>query len=333
MPGTGQPLVGSRTGSADADGVRIHYYEDGPADGPVVLFVHGFPELAYSWRHQVPAVAAAGYRAIAIDVRGYGRSGKPARIDEYRTVRHVADNVRLLEHLGAEHAVIVGHDWGAPTAWTSCLLRPDLFDALALLSVPYAPPSVRRPTDAFEEMTGPDNEFYMNYFQEPGRVEAEAEEDVRRWLEGFYWGASGEGSSSSGTRLAVIPKGTRMVDQLPRMESDLPWLPADELDVYIREFERTGLTGGLNRYRNLVRDWEDLAAFRGAPIRVPALFVGGQFDGPTAWGAAAIGRFETTLPDLRGSHILEGSGHWIQQERAEEVNRLLLGFLVEVRPV
>lgn len=162
------PQTKERHGNANSDGVRIHYVELGPSEGPVVLMVHGFPELSYSWRHQLPVLAAAGYRAVAIDVRGYGRSGKPWAIEEYRLLRHVADNVAVAEHLGAENVIVVGHDWGAPISWTSALLRPDLFDAIALLSVPYRPPGGRRPTQAFAELVGPDNEFYMNYFQKPG---------------------------------------------------------------------------------------------------------------------------------------------------------------------
>ena len=319
-------------GQVSSDGVRIHYVEQGPSDGPLVLLVHGFPELSYSWRNQLPALAAAGYHAVAIDVRGYGRSGKPSRVEDYRVVRHVADNVAVAEPFGAEHVVIVGHDWGAPISWTSVLLRPDLFDAIALLSVPYTPPSATQPTKAFAEMVGPDNEFYMNYFQEPGRAEAEAEEDVRRWLEGFYYGASADCPPGGGLGMAIVPRGERLVDRLVTLDRELAWLSAAELDVYVAEFERTGLSGGLNRYRNLDRDWTDLAALRGQPLRVPALFIGGDKDGPTIWGANAIARFADTLPLLKGNHILENCGHWVQQEKADEVNGLLLEFLAEVRP-
>lgn len=315
-----------------SDGVRIHYVEQGPSDGPPVLLVHGFPEFSYSWRRQLPALADAGYHAVAIDVRGYGRSGKPPLVEDYRLVRHVADNVAVANHFDASEIVIVGHDWGAPIAWTSVLLRPELFNAIALLSVPYTPPSEPRPTAALAALAGPENEFYMNYFQAPGRVEAEAEEDLRRWLEGFYYGASGDAPPHAGSQIAIIPRGERLADRLVPLDRELSWLPTDEIDVYVAEFERTGLTGGLNRYRNLDRDWEDLAAFRHHPLDVPALFIGGERDGPTIWGASATARFPQTLPQLHGSHILEGCGHWVQQERTEEVNRLLLEFLAEVRP-
>lgn len=333
MAGFGSKEAGYRLGEAMSDGVRIHYVEAGPEDGPLVLFVHGFPELSYSWRNQLPAVAAAGYRAVAIDVRGYGRSSKPSPIEEYRMVRHVADNVAVTDHLGAGKAVIVGHDWGAPIAWNSVLLRPDIFDAIALLSVPYSPAGTRRPTEALAELVGPDNEFYMIYFQSPGRAEAEAEEDMRRWLEGFYYGASADAPAGKGAGMAIIPRGERMVDRLLPLDVELAWLPPEDLEVYIAEFERTGVTGGLNRYRNLDRDWEDLASLRGRHLEAPCLFIGGDRDGPTVWGANAIARFEETVPRLTGRHILDECGHWVQQEKAAEVNRLLLEFLAEVRPI
>lgn len=324
--------AGATEHSYRADDVRIHAVEMG--EGPVVLFLHGFPESWYSWRHQLAVMAEAGYRAVAIDVRGYGRSSRPAGVAAYRMLRLVADNVRLAEALGVTEVVAVGHDWGAPIAWTSSLLRPDLFSALALLSVPYAPPGLRQPTTVFAALVGPDDEFYMNYFQQPGRMEAEAEEDLAGFLAGFYLGASGDAPPGMGN-FAVVPRGTRLRDLLPETGGrlDLPWMSPEDFAFYVGEFEHTGLSGGLNRYRNLDRDWEDLASLRGRPVTVPSLFVGGEKDGPTIWGAQAIARFGTTLPDCRGVHVLPGSGHWIQQEQAEEVNRLLLEFLAEVRPV
>jgi pimeloyl-ACP methyl ester carboxylesterase len=314
----------------ELDGITLHAIEQG--DGPVVLLVHGFPETSFSWRHQLPVLADAGYRAVAIDVRGYGGSSRPDGIEEYAMTRLVADNVRLTEALAVSEVVIVGHDWGSPIAATSALLRPDLFSAVALLSVPYAPPSVRPPTKVFADLFGDGVEFYINYFQQPGRADAEAEEDVRGWLAGFYYGASA-GAPPEAHRFAVVPKGIRLKDLLVQPEAEMAWLPDADLDRYVADFERTGFTGGLNRYRNLDRDWADLAAFRGRPITVSALFIGGDKDGPTIWGASAISRFPETLPRLWGSHILENCGHWVQQEQPDEVNRLLLDFLAEVRPV
>ena len=309
----------------DANGIRIHLVEAGT--GPLVLLVHGFPESWYSWRHQLPALAQAGYRAVAIDVRGYGQSSKPTAIEAYRMMVHVADNLGVVAALEAESAVIVGHDWGSPIAANSALLRPDVFRALGLLSVPYAPRGHRRPTESFAKLGGAE-EFYINYFQQPGRAEGEIEQDVAGWLAGFYLAASGDaGASPDGGSIATVKPGGRLKDRFAAEFVRPNWLGQDDLDFYISEFCHTGFTGGLNRYRNVDRDWEDLAFCAGAPIEVPSVFIGGDRDGPTLWGGASIAAFETTLPQLRGSHILSGCGHWTQQERADEVNQILVEFL------
>jgi pimeloyl-ACP methyl ester carboxylesterase len=308
------------------NGVRLHCVEAG--SGPLVLLVHGFPESWYSYRHQLGALAAAGYRAVAIDVRGYGRSSAPAAIEAYRMLMHVRDNVELVHALGESQAVVVGHDWGAPIAWNSALLRPDVFRAVAGLSVPYSAPGDRKPSEVFRFMGG-DEEFYIEYFQQPGRAEAEIEADVRRWLLGFYFSASGDARprpAGTGT-MATVARGHQLIERFSYPESMPSWMSDDDLDVYVGEFERSGFTGGLNRYRNVDRDWEDLSAFRGRPIEVPALFVGGDRDGPTIWGQTSIDRFPDTLPRLTKSVILPGCGHWTQQERADDVSDLLIEFL------
>ncbi|MFI8992497.1 alpha/beta fold hydrolase [Streptomyces sp. NPDC053542] len=305
-------------------GGRIHLVEQGT--GPLVLFLHGFPESWYSWRHQLPALAAAGFRAAALDVRGYGRSSAPAAVDAYRMLDHVEDTAAVIEALGAGSAVVVGHDWGSSIAAHTALLRPDLVTAVGLLSVPYAPRGGPRPTEAFAALGG-DEEFYVGYFQEPGRAEAEIEPDVRGWLAGFYAGLSADTMPRDGEgSLFFVPKGGRLRDRFPA--GSLPsWLTEAELDVYAGEFERTGMTGALNRYRNVDRDWADLAPWDGAPVTQPALFLGGTLDASTTWMREAIEAFPTTLPGLVSCHLLEGCGHWIQQERAEEVNRLLIDWL------
>ncbi|QHZ00188.1 Soluble epoxide hydrolase [Streptomyces sp. S4.7] len=316
-PGAGHRLV-------DVPGGRVHLVEQGT--GPLVLMVHGFPESWYSWRHQLPALAAAGYRAVAVDVRGYGRSSKPPAVEDYRMLAHVADNVGVVHALGEETATIVGHDWGSNIAAGSALLRPDVFTAAALLSVPYAPRGGPRPTEAFARIGG-DEEFYVSYFQTPGRAEAEIEPDVRGWLAGFYAGISGDTMPPEGEgSLFFVAPGGRLRDRFPA--GRLPaWLSEADLDHYAGEFERTGTTGALNRYRNVDRDWEDLAAWDGAPLTQPSLFIGGGLDASLAWMSEAVRNFPSTLPGLVSSHILEGCGHWVQQERAEEVNGLLTRWL------
>ncbi|MFF7154245.1 alpha/beta fold hydrolase [Streptomyces sp. NPDC008139] len=321
---TEDPAAAARHRLVEVPGGRIHLVEQGA--GPLVLLVHGFPESWYSWRHQLPALAAAGYRAVAVDVRGYGRSSKPAEPEAYRMLQLVADNVAVVRALGERTATVVGHDWGSPVAANSALLRPDVFSAVGLLSVPYAPRGGPRPTEAFGAIGG-DEEFYVSYFQEPGRAEAEIEQDVRGWLAGFYAALSADTMPAAGeSDPHFVPPAAKLSDRFPT--GRLPgWLTERDLDFYAGEFERTGLTGALNRYRNVDRDWADLAPWDGAPIRQPSLFIGGDLDASTTWMAGAIDAYPSTLPGLVSSHILKGCGHWIQQERAEEVSGLLTDWL------
>ncbi|GAA4637379.1 alpha/beta hydrolase [Actinoallomurus vinaceus] len=303
---------------------RIHLVEQG--SGPLVLLVHGFPESWYSWRHQLPVLAAAGYRAVAVDVRGYGRSSKPADVAAYRMLELVEDSAAVVHALGERTAVIVGHDWGATIAANSALIRPDVFRAVGLLSVPYAPRGGPLPSEVFARMGG-EQEFYVSYFQTPGRAEAEIEPDVRGWLSGFYAALSADTMPpTDAPDPHFVSTGGTLRDRFPA--GRLPaWLSEDDLDVYAAEFERTGLSGALNRYRNMDRDWKDLADLDGAPITQPSLFVGGALDASTTWMADAIAAYPTTLPGLVSSHILDGCGHWIQQERPTEVNEILTNWL------
>ncbi|MET7621526.1 alpha/beta hydrolase [Streptomyces sp. NPDC005408] len=306
---------------------RIHVVEQGT--GPLVLLVHGFPESWYSWRHQLPVLAAAGYRAVAIDVRGYGRSSKPKEASRYRMLELVEDNAAVVHALGEQSAVIVGHDWGSTIAANSALIRPDAFSAVGLLSVPYAPRGGPRPSEVFQQMGG-EEEFYVSYFQEPGRAEAEIEPDVRGWLAGFYAALSADTMPEPGAPGPhFVSRGGTLRDRFPA--GRLPaWLNETDLDVYAGEFERTGMSGPLNRYRNMDRDWEEFADFDGAPITQPSLFIAGSRDASTTWMADAITAFPVTLPGLTSSHILDGCGHWIQQERPAEINRLLTDWLASL---
>ncbi|GAA2253365.1 epoxide hydrolase [Streptomyces ruber] len=303
---------------------RIHLVEQGT--GPMVLLVHGFPESWYSWRHQLPALAAAGYRAVAVDVRGYGRSSRPGDVAAYRMRELVADNVAVVRALGEESAAVVGHDWGAGIAAHSALLEPEVFRAVGMLSVPYTPPGGPRPTEAFARMGG-DDEFYVSYFQRPGRAEAEIEPDVRGWLAGLYAALSADTMPAPGAPDPhFVGRGGTMRERFPG--GRLPaWLGEEDLDVYAGEFERTGLTGALNRYRNMDRDWEDLTDLHGAPVTQPSLFAGGRKDASTMWLSDAIDAYPATLPGLTSCHLLDDCGHWVQQERPAEVNRILTDWL------
>ncbi|WP_413760173.1 alpha/beta fold hydrolase [Streptomyces sp. MMBL 11-3] len=328
MPQDTDPITppGARHRLVDVPGARIHLVEQGT--GPLVLLVHGFPELWSSWRHQLPALAAAGYRAVAVDVRGYGRSSAPDDVAAYRIGAHVGDNVAVVRALGEESAVIVGHDWGSTIATGSALLRPDVFTAVGMLGVPYAPRGGPRPSEVFAAIGG-DEEFYVGHFQEPGRAEAEIERDVRGWLAGFYATLAGDTGPQQGeASVFFVPEGGRMADRFVARRPS--WLTDVELDFVAAEFGRTGFTGALNRYRSMDRDWEDLADFDGAPLVQPSLFVAGERDASLAWLAGAIEAFPRTLPGLVSSHLVEGCGHWVQQERPDEVNRLLLAWLASL---
>jgi pimeloyl-ACP methyl ester carboxylesterase len=303
----------------DVPGGRIHLVEQG--EGPLVLLVHGFPESWYSWRHQLPALAEAGFRAVAIDVRGYGRSSAPCEVEAYRMLAHVSDNAGVVRALGEQAAVVVGHDWGSAIAANCALLRPDIFRAVALMSVPYTPRGGPRPTSIFARIGG-DEEFYVSYFQQVGRAEAEIEPDVRGWLRGFYAALAGTGDA----HVFMVPPGRRLADRFPSGS----WLSSEDLDVYAGEFERTGFFGALGRYRNVDRDWEDLAAWDGAAIAQPSLFLTGEHDATRGWLGPAIDRLGETMPGLLGSHVIEGAGHWVQQERPDEVSALLVEWLGRV---
>ncbi|MEY4882214.1 MAG: hypothetical protein RIS34_68 [Pseudomonadota bacterium] len=293
--------------------------------GPLVLFCHGWPESWYSWRHQLAALATAGYRAVAPDMRGFGGSGAPYDIDQYTMLHLVGDMVELVGALGETRAVIVGHDWGAPVAWHAALLRPDLFRAVVGMSVPFSPPGRVELLAALKKQ-GIDT-FYMQYFQEPGVAEAEFEKDVQTTLRRIYF--SGSGDAPEGTTFSILKPGQGFLASTVDPETLPPWLGPDDLAYYTGEFKRTGFRGGLNWYRNLKRSWELLAPWRGCVIHQPSLFIAGAKDGVLKFPASQsqIAHYPRTLPGLRGCHILEGAGHWIQNERAAAVNTLLLAFL------
>jgi pimeloyl-ACP methyl ester carboxylesterase len=312
----------------DTNGISMHIAEQG--EGALVVLCHGFPECWYSWRHQLPALAAAGYHMVAPDQRGYGQTDRPEPIEAYHILQLTGDMVGLVHALDAEQAIIVGHDWGAPVAWHCALLRPDLFRAVALLSVPYLQRAWEdiRPTEAMRRMAG-EREFYQLYFQEPGTAEAELEADVRTTMRMFLYAASGDAPPEKRWRF-LFGKSEKFLDtgSLPEV---LPgWLTEQDLDVFAREFERTGFRGGLNWYRNIDRLWELTPFLNGATLRQPTLFVAGAVDPVITMYRGAFDALEQTVPNLRQKVLLPGAGHWIQQERPAQVNRLLLEFLASL---
>ena len=246
--------------TVEANGIHLHIAEQG--EGPTVLLCHGFPESWYSWRHQLTALAAAGFHAIAPDMRGYGRSDRPEAIEQYTLLHLVGDMVGLLDALGIEQAAIAGHGWGAPVAWHAALLRPDRFRAVIGLSVPYRPRTSVMPTSVMPQRD--DAVFYQLYFQKPGVAEAEFERDVRATLAKILYAASGDAprpSGAGGAEVAMVPRGGGFLTRVPVPDTLPAWLSEADLDFYVGEFARTGFRGGLNWYRNIDRSWELLAPF------------------------------------------------------------------------
>jgi pimeloyl-ACP methyl ester carboxylesterase len=312
----------------DTNGIKMHLVEQG--QGPLVILCHGFPECWYSWRHQIPALADAGFHVVVPDQRGYGQTDRPEPIEAYNILQLTGDMVGLIHALGEEQAIIVGHDWGAPVAWHCALLRPDLFRAISLLSVPYRSGSWEsgRPTEAMKRMAG-EQEFYMLYFQEPGKVEAELEADVRKTMRMFLYSSSGDPPLEKRWRY-LFSKSEKFLDTGSLPETLPAWLTEQDLAFFTREFERTGFRGGLNWYRNIDRNWELTPFLSGVKLRLPALFVAGEFDPVISINRKAFNTVEKAMPDLRKKVLLPGAGHWIQQERPAEVNQLLIEFLTNL---
>ncbi len=309
-----------------SNGIELSVTQAG--DGFPVVLCHGFPELAYSWRHQIPALAAAGYRVLAPDQRGYGESSKPAAIEEYDIVHLTGDMVGLLDAIGEEKAVFVGHDWGAPVVWALAQRLPERVAGVVGMSVPFIPRAPAPPTTIFRQIFS-DTFFYMLYFQEPGVADADLGRDPAATMRRFLCAIGGEALTSSGGAslgdLAGPRDGRGLVERLAEPERLPSWLSQQELDHYIDVFRRTGFTGGLNWYRNLDRNWELTAEGASAKVEVPALFIGGAADPVLLMSPPST--MEGHVTDLRGTLIIEGAGHWVQQERPSEVNAALVDFL------
>ncbi len=310
------------------NGIRMHLAEAG--EGPVVLLCHGFPELWYSWRHQLPALAAAGFRAVAPDMRGYGQTEAPGPIEAYTIFHLVGDMVGVLDALGARDAVIVGHDWGAMVAWQAALMRPDRFRAVVGMSVPFALRAPAPITKLLKAIAG-ERFNYILYFQEPGKAERELEADARRTLRMLLYSASGSVPAEHAWNFA-LPKTAGFLNGMKDPERLPAWLSEEDLAFYAAEFGRTGFRGGLNWYRNLDRSWEFGAPWQGARVTVPAAFIGGLRDvvvtGPGGTGEGPMVKaLPSCVTDLRAKVLIPGAGHWNQQEAPAETNAALLDFL------
>jgi pimeloyl-ACP methyl ester carboxylesterase len=301
-------------------------------EGPLVVMVHGFPESWYSWRHQLGPVAAQGFTACAIDVRGYGGSDKPQPVEAYDMEHMIGDVAGVIEALSPDgRAVLVGHDWGAPIVWNTALVRPDRVRAVCGLSVPYLGAPTRSFRETYEEVfTARGKFFYQHYFQAEGVAEAELEANVRGSLRKFYYAISGD--APDGTWPTDKPVGAGLLDGLVDPEVFPAWLTDRDLDFYVGEFEHSGFRGPLNRYRNHDRDFAYLSRFKDRRIEQPALFIGGSRDLVLSMLGRGdlVAMMKTAVPDLRGADILPGCGHWTQQERPAEVNARLLDWLMRL---
>lgn len=311
------------------NGVRLRVAIEG--HGPLVILVHGWPELWYSWRHQMLPLAEAGYRVVAPDVRGYGGSDKPHAVEAYDMLSLTADMVGLIDALGEDRAVLIGHDWGAPICWTSAVLYPDRIRAVAGLSVPFLR---RGPVSSIERFKAlyAGKFFYQLYFQEEGVAEAEFEADVRTALRKIYYMASGDvGDEDRIIRANKGPDDT-MLDGLPDPDPFPAWLSEADLNYYVQAFEQGGFRGPLNRYRCQQRDWELLPQLSDATIEPPSFFVAGGRDGVRRF-IPGIDLYEHPgiyCSDFRGKVIVEDKGHWVQQEAPQAVTEALLSFLADV---
>lgn len=303
-----------------ANGIEIFVTEEG--SGPLVLLCHGWPELSYSWRRQLPAIAAAGFHAVAPDMRGYGRTSAPQNIDAYSIFDMVGDMVALVAALGETRAIIIGHDWGAPIAWHAALFRPDVFTAVGGLSVPPPFRGRERPLDTLAK-SGITN-FYWQYFQTPGVAEAEFERDVDFTMRAVTFGAE--------TSL-FLKDGQGFLGD-PAVARPLPsWVSVQDHARVVETYKRTGFRGGLNWYRNIDRNWERTAPWHDAKIYQPSIFIAGADDAVVTGiiGGKRIAEMDRVLPNLKRKLLIDGAGHWIQQERPDEVNAALVEFLDGVR--
>jgi pimeloyl-ACP methyl ester carboxylesterase len=314
-------VTATSTRIVPTNGVELRVTEAG--SGPPVILAHGFPELGYSWRHQLPALAAAGLRALAPDQRGYGGSTCPAAIEDYDIMVLSGDLLGLLDDIGEERAVFVGHDWGAMVAWQTALLAPQRCAGVVGMSVPFQPRGDVPPIEAMR-MVFADSFFYILYFQEPGVADADLGRDPERTMRGMLAGV-GSGDADAD---AMAADGRGFVDRLPQ-PAELPgWLSTEELDHYVAEFRRTGFTGGLNWYRNFDRNWRLTEQLAGAKVTVPSLFIGGSDDPVLVMSPPEVA--EQWLTDHRGTVLVEGAGHWVQQEAPDQVNEALLSFIADL---
>ena len=310
----------------ETNGVALRCAVEG--SGPLVIMVHGFPELWYSWRHQIQPVADAGFRVVAPDVRGYGESDKPESIASYDMTNLTDDLVGLIDACGEDQAILVGHDWGAPSCRNTAALHPNRGAAVVGLSVPFFQRGPMPSLDQWRALYG-DGFFYQLYFENEGVAEAAFEADVRTALRKVYYAISGDGEHAPLHSLSALQPVEDMLGMMVDPARFPAWMTEEDLDYYTSAFKRGGFRGPLNRYRAQGLDWERLPQLAHLQVHQPSRFIAGSLDPVRTFvpGVDIYAGAGANCTDFRGSTIIEGKGHWIQQEAPDEVTRLLVGFL------
>ena len=321
----------------DTNGITLRAAVEG--EGPLIIMVHGCPESWFSWRRQIPIIAEAGYKVVAIDVRGYGGSDKPHAIEEYTLKKIGADIVGIIDFFEEDQAILIGHDWGGPIVWYTSLLNENRISAVAGLSVPYFPQREVSPLDAFEVIYK-DKFFYQLYFQKEGVAESEFEPDLRKYLESTYFSIDARGMKKQFENpLNAMNKGpnAKYLDDVVEFESYPDWINKDEMNYLINEFENSGMRGPLNRYRAQRIDFEELKDFRDKKLKQPAALMVGSLDPVNFFIGDGYKDtehlkevFEPVYENLIKTELINDVGHWTQQEAPEEVNRFLIDFLKQI---
>ncbi len=308
----------------EANGLTFHVSEYGERGRPAIILLHGFPECGYSWRYQAPFLAGLGYHVLVPDLRGYGYSDAPKDPMAYRQSELVKDVIGILDAFDAGQAVVIGHDWGCALAWQVAREYPQRVRAVVGLSVPYPGIGPRRPTEQMRQAFG-ERFFYQLYFQQPEIPEQELEADVRDFLRRMYHALSGPGMREKHRAAKPV---TGFLDILQPPQGPQPsWMTESDLDVYVKRFENSGLTGPINWYRAMDASWEEQHADGRQRIQPTALFIGGEEDPVIQFAAKALERMPSQMDDLTDIIILDGIGHWIQMEAPDQVNQYLKTFL------
>ncbi|KAL2629581.1 hypothetical protein R1flu_014267 [Riccia fluitans] len=301
----------------EANGIKMHIAEQGK--GPLVLLLHGFPSLWYTWRHQIPVIANAGYHVVAPDMRGFGQTEAPEDPTKYTFLNTVGDVVSLIHTLGEKQACLVGHDWGALVTWLTALLRPDVVKCVVTLNVSFLPRDPKYSIlDQMRAMAG--ERVYAMEWQEPGKAEADLERDIKQTFEKLYAYRTPE--------LLTATESKSVLENMPAPEKLPAWITDEDIKVYVETFSKTGFTGGLNWYRNLDRSWELLAPWTGLGISVPGFVIVGDVDLSAKFTRSYLEspRFKADCPNGEYKFI-PGCAHFIQEEAPEVINNLILEYL------